>query len=319
MKNNKHFKMYNLDLNDLIDGSFFSENYYNSPFSEFNKENFVNEEDYELISEEKNGLYLVNSPHLDPEVKNEIDTNLNKEKIPTPTSKLNLPINAITKNTSENTILPSKPIISKAKEFEINQAKKSQKGRKKMNQPYNTEDAHTKYKTDNIMTKIKRNLNDNFFNNFNLNLSKSKNPNLNKIELKKIDTSVITVTKKEENLKLLDQKVKDILSNKITRKILSLEKDYNKKKIEFILQQNDEEINYQLNLTNREILDIYGNNKKDSPIFKNFKTLEDDLEILKTIHDDNYLKLYEYTVKNFESIINAILPRRRKKKQLMEK
>ena len=159
-----------------------------------------NKEDYELISEERNGLYLVNSPHLDPEVKNEIDTNLNKEKIPTPTSKLNLPINAITKNTSENTILPSKPIISKAKEFEINQAKKSQKGRKKMNQPYNTENAHTKYKTDNIMTKVERNLNDNFFNNFNLNLSKSKNPNLNKIELKKIDTSVITVTKKEENL-----------------------------------------------------------------------------------------------------------------------
>ena len=155
-------------------------------------------------------------------------------------------------------------------------------------------------------------MNKNEYKHINLKLSKSQNPKLNKIQLVKIDTSIITVSKKEDNLELLNKKMKDILSNKISSKYLYLEEDYNKKQIEFILKQNDEDINYELNLTYREILDVYSNNKKDNPIFKDFKTLDDDLEELRIVNDQKYLQLYEYTAKNLESIINAIFPRRRR-------
>lgn len=305
--------MYQLELDEIFDEPSFYENNNKILSFELNEENFNDKEDYEITSQEKNNLYFINSPQLAQEINNEIDFNSN-EKIPSPKSKLNLPNNDKTKTTNDNTIFLAKPIISKAKVFEIKKIKKTKLGRKKLNQIYNSKNAHTKYNKDNIITKIKRNINDNFLENLNLNLRKSKNPNLNKIQLVKIDTSVITVSKKEENIDLLDQEIKYTLSNKITPKFLYLEKDYNKKNIEFILQQNDKEINYQLNLTNREILDIYSNNRKVNPNFKNFKTLEDDLEELKTKHDDNYLKLYEYTVKNFESIINKIFPRRKRKK-----
>ena len=290
----------------------YNENKYKILSFELNEENFNDKEDYEITSQEKNNLYFINSPQLAQEINNEIDFNSN-EKIPSPKSKLNLPNNDKTKTTNDNTIFLAKPIISKAKVFEIKKIKKTKLGRKKLNQIYNSKNVHTKYNKDNIITKIKRNINANFLENLNLNLRKSKNPNLNKIQLVKIDTSVITVSKKEKNIDLLDQEIKYTLSSKITPKFLYLEKDYNKKNIEFILQQNDKEINYQLNLTNREILDIYSNNRKVNPNFKNFKTLEDDLEKLKTKHDHNYLKLYEYIVKNFESIINKIVKREKKK------
>ena len=305
--------MYQLELDEIFDQPSFYENNYEIHSFGLNEENFNDKEDYEITSQEKNNLYFINSPQLAQEINNEIDFNSN-EKIPSPKSKLNLPNNDKTKTTNDNTIFLAKPIISKAKVFEIKKIKKTKLGRKKLNQIYNSKNAHTKYNKDNIITKIKRNINANFLENLNLNLRKSKNPNLNKIQLVKIDTSVITVSKKEENIDLLDQEIKYTLSSKITPKFLYLEKDYNKKNIEFILQQNDKEINYQLNLTNREILDIYSNNRKVNPNFKNFKTLEDDLEELKTKHDHNYLKLYEYIVKNFESIINKIFPRRKRKK-----
>ena len=162
---------------------------------------------------------------------------------------------------------------------------------------------------------LKRNYHNNYLKNLNLQLSKSKNPNLNKIELKKIDNSTIIVSKKEENLELLDKKIKDTLSSKISSRYLYLKEDYNKKQIEFIMQQNDKDINYALNLTNREVLDIYCNNKKDNPFFKGFKTLDDDLEKLKNKRNDSsYIKLYKYTAKNFEQIVNDKEPRRKRKK-----
>ena len=105
-------------------------------------------------------------------------------------------------------------------------------------------------------------MNKNEFKHINLKLSKSKIPKLNKIQLVKIDTSIITVSKKQDNLELLNKKMKDILPSKISSKHLYLEEDYNKKQIEFILQQNNEDINYELNITFREILDVIAITKK---------------------------------------------------------
>ena len=297
--------MYTIDLVELNDENYFYNNNYEIPSYDFNEEIYSKKDVYDFIYEEKNNLYNEIPQQSNTHAYDEIYFNFNEKVMsnPTPTKKIDLIKNNVTKTTNDHTFLPIKPILSKAKIFEINKIKKRRQGRKKMNQVYNNEETHTKYGGDNIATKVKRNNFNNYLKHINLKLRKSKNPILNNIELKKIDTSIITVSKKEENLELLDQKIKDTLSNKISRKFLYLEEDYNKKKIEFILQQNDKDINYELNLTNREILDIYCNNKKDNPIFKDFKTLDDDLKELKKENDDKYIKLYEYTAKNFEQII----------------
>ena len=304
--------MYILDLDELNDENYFYNNNYEIPSYEFTEEKCSEKDVFVFTYEEKNNLYNEIPQQSNIQAYNEIHFNFMPN--PSPTKKIDLVKNNITKTTNDHTFLPIKPILSKAKIFKINKIKKSRQGRKKLNQVYNNEETHTKYSGDNIAIKIKRNNYNNYLKHINLKLRKSKNPNLNNIELKKIDTSIITVSKKEENLELLDQKIKDTLSNKISSKYLYLEEDYNKKKIEFILQQNDKDINYELNLTNREILDIYCNNKKDNLIFKDFKTLDDDLKELKKKNDDKYIKLYEYTAKNFEQIINAIFPRRKRKK-----
>ena len=303
--------MFTLDLDEIIPQQYLYDNNNDEMLTyEYNEEIVSDKDDYELTSEEKNKLYFINPPQPKILNKEKNDSNLIEKKNESPLIKLNFPNITKTKTTNDNTFIHPKPVRSKEKIFEIKKLKKL--GRNKKNKISKNERNHNKNKRDNIATKVKRNVNKNEYKHINLKLSKSQNPKLNKIQLVKIDTSIITVSKKEDNLELLNKKMKDILSNKISSKYLYLEEDYNKKQIEFILKQNDEDINYELNLTYREILDVYSNNKKDNPIFKDFKTLDDDLEELRIVNDQKYLQLYEYTAKNLESIINAIFPRRRR-------
>ena len=65
----------------------------------------------------------------------------------------------------------------------------------------------------------------------NYKLSKSKNKNLKSIKLKKIDNSVIIVSKKEENQDLFKTELKDLFSNNISKKYKHDNPDYNKKKL----------------------------------------------------------------------------------------
>jgi hypothetical protein len=308
--------MYELDLDGPIDGNYFDNNNYEIPSFDFKEETHSNKEDYSFILEEKNNLYCLEPQQPIGHAGNEIQFNSNQKRMTDkPAKEMNLIKNSRTKTTNDITLLPNKSLKRKEKIFGIQIVGKNLLGRKRIGQDYSKENIHTKYGDDNIRNKVKRNYHNNYLKNLNLQLSKSKNPNLNKIELKKIDNSTIIVSKKEENLELLDKKIKDTLSSKISSRYLYLKEDYNKKQIEFIMQQNDKDINYALNLTNREVLDIYCNNKKDNPFFKGFKTLDDDLEKLKNKgNDSSYIKLYKYTAKNFEQIVNDKEPRRKRKK-----
>ena len=119
---------------------------------------------------------------------------------------------------------------------------------------------HTKNSKDNMITKIKVCLmnsilvllNNSFnFLNFNINPSQDK-------KFLKIDPKIYTTSKVDENIKMLDLKVKDILSNNICDKITTVDKNHNKNLIDKIYrEQKENNIINILNLTFREFLDLF--------------------------------------------------------------
>ena len=123
---------------------------------------------------------------------------------------------------------------------------------------------HTKSKEDNMMAKTKNYifngtldlLNNSFIYTTPKLLKPSKNDYEN--EFLKIDSKITHSIKKENNLSLLDMKLKNLLSNEISSKYTTIDKDHNKKLIEKIYEEKKETniINI-LELTFREVLDIF--------------------------------------------------------------
>ena len=146
-----------------------------------------------------------------------------------------------------------------------------------------------------------------------------KNYKLKGIKLHKNNNSIIIASKKEENLYLLDLPIKEILSNKLSNKYIYLHEDYNKDKINYILRQNDIELNDVLNKTFREMLYLYcQDNANDTTIFKDFKRLNDDLETFikeneDEDEDEDYINEYKKITLEFEDVINSIFPRKKRK------
>ena len=224
-----------------------------------------------------------------------------------------------TKTTAEKTILP---IIHKKKDkiFEIKKEKKSLLGRKRKNQlpNNNNNDAsdfnnvHTKNRKDDIFTKLKRNSYNNSSKCLNHLLKKSKNKNLNTIQLKKIDNSILIVSKKEENLDLLKTKLKDLFSNNISIKYKYIDIEYNKKAIKYILKQNDKEINHVLEKAFGDMMEIYVDKNKET--IDGFTKLKDDKKFFEKNNDVEYIKLFKDFASKFEEKINNISPRRKRTK-----
>ena len=146
-------------------------------------------------------------------------------------------------------------------------------------------------------------------------LKESQNPNLKSLELLKVKSSVINVHKKEDFLALLDTKTKDIFSNEVSKKYLESKKDNNKIAISIILEQNDETLNYSLNLTFEDMLHIYVSKNRNA-IFKDFPYIEQDMEIMKAKgHDDNYVNMYKYYAEHFREKIEEIDGRERRRRE----
>ena len=144
-------------------------------------------------------------------------------------------------------------------------------------------------------------------------LKESQNPNLKSLKLLRANSSFINVHKKEDFLALLDTKTKDIFSNEVSKKFFK--KDYNKITISKILEQNDETLNYSLNLTVEDILHIYVSKNRNA-IFKDFPYIEQDMEIMKENgHDDNYVNKYKYYADHFREMIEKIYGRERRRRR----
>ena len=202
--------------------------------------------------------------------------------------------------------------------------KKNNIGRKKKND--NSKSNHNKYIPDNIVKKIKNRISDfliEFTNNLinsiynineinkillNLNLHKFKLKNQKKI-IKKIEHKFsANLTKKEDNLKLLNSTLKEYLSNKISTKYVNykenqneliisklLEDDKNKDIFKFVFQELKIEDWLQIYTHQKNIDDYiyrYDLSKEKNKIKKSIVGIDEYLKKLITLENENDGKLY---------------------------
>ena len=292
------------------DNSFLYENEYNNGSFVFNNLDYIN---YEL-SNDKN-LFFADF-HV-PMTQNE-NAQQNEESL---TSDVNNKINhdkvEFTKRSTISKTDNRLECLIKKKEkiFDIKKIKRL--GRHKKQQIYNNnESTHTKDKSDNIKTKVKRNVRINIEDLVNIALSKSNNKKLNGIRLKKSKNPLVIAYKKEENEKLLKMSVEELLSSEISDKFKTLPKDYNKKQIEKIKKENDEELNSILKKKFLEMIELYTNKIREDNIFKYFRRIDKDLEEFRNEGvDEEYIKLYTSIANEFEDNIKRIFPREKRKKK----
>ena len=204
----------------------------------------------------------------------------------------------------------------KEKIYKIVKCKKKA-GRNKKDKKYNKENQHNKFETNNVMTKVKRNVSNNTRDLANKLLKESENPRLKNIRLCKIDKSIIEVCKKEKNLALLKTELKDLLSSKPSIKYKHYDENYNKKQIDKILKENDPKLNELLNKTVEDMVNIYVQKNVENNMYKYFRRIEDDkIDLLELYEDDGneYYHIYEYVAKNLKTIISKRNSRESRKK-----
>ena len=224
----------------------------------------------------------------------------------------------LTKNNNIRRINKNQDNIIKKEE------KKNSIGRKKKND--NSKSNHNKYIPDNIVKKIKNRISDfliEFINNLinsiyntneinkillNLNLHKFELKNQKKI-IKKIEHKFsANLTKKEDNLKLLNSTLKEYLSNKISTKYVNykenqneliisklLEDDKNKDIFEFVFQELKIEDWLQIYTYQKNIDDYiyrYDLSKEKDKIKKSIVGIDEYLKKLITLENENDNKLY---------------------------
>jgi hypothetical protein len=168
---------------------------------------------------------------------------------------------------------------------------------------------HDKFKEDNIIKKIKTSFIKKTMNYIN----KENEIYLNKHKIKKIEKlinrippTISTSIKKENNLKWFDSKLKDIFSDKISRKYSKYPDDYNKNQIEKIYKEN--EAKNVISILDKKFRDMYNIYSKDIKL-EGFLTLEDDLKKERKLMEkrgeeaiDDYLEKYQNVAQNLEKI-----------------
>ena len=263
-------------------------------------------------------------------IKNEIFPKFKNKNIFDKIFITNPKILALEENMSDNMFLQKK---RRNKNLSHTNEPKKKLGRKKNDDTLGKINSkHNKYSQDNIIKKIKSKLLHflvEFLNNLlNSILKKNKinsyikivkNIEDNKIPknvglIKDLDyKNVIDRVKKEKNLEFFDMKLKDFLSSEISSKYKTLQKDSNKRIIEEILKEENENeiINFVFNLTFRQWLDSflykkeikdYKNldNEKINIINYHFKRVDDLLIEIYREFNTNYLSCYIFYLFNIE-------------------
>ena len=203
----------------------------------------------------------------------------------------------LTKNNNIRRINKNQDNIIKKEE------KKNSIGRKKKND--NSKSNHNKYIPDNIVKKIKNRISDfliEFINNLinsiynineinkillNLNLHKFKLKNQKKI-IKKIEHKFsANLTKKEDNLKLLNSTLKEYLSNKISTKYVNYKENQNELIISKLLKDDENKDIFEFvfhELKIEDWLQIYTHQKNiDDYIYRYDLSKEKEIKIKKSI------------------------------------
>ena len=175
---------------------------------------------------------------------------------------------------------------------------------------------HDKYKTDNIMKKIKVHCFKYVVINANLIIKNNKLPK-KKYNLKKLSYSHINVTNREKNLELFNMKLQDLLSLDISAKY-KCKSDKNKDIIKKLLKnENNKAINYFLNLSFKEWIYYFRKNMElniEGIIIK-FEGYNELIEkIKKDNQEENYIKVFEECFSNIVDWYTEKTPRKAKKR-----
>lgn len=179
--------------------------------------------------------------------------------------------------------------------------------------------SHSKICTDNIMKKVKCKYFEYSIKTVNILIEKYKTNKNKKYILLKLDYKLyIDQLNKEVDLNLLKMALKIFLSLDISRKYKDHSKDENKKTIEELLndEKNNETINYIMNLTFMQWIDMF-RNKEEKNINGNIVKFEGIDEVIKTIKNKNkeedYLSNFIYALYNYENWFNNKVGRKKRR------
>jgi len=178
-----------------------------------------------------------------------------------------------------------------------------------------TKGDHTKYSTDNIERKVKvcfygstKDYANELIKEF-----QSQNGNGTYCLLNDIDSKIKKQSLQKENLKLLENTVRDMLSANISSKFSTFPPNYNKKLIDNIYREG--KATEVISFLNTKVLFLYNQFINDDKKNGKFKTLAYHIESLKEKDDENYLEAVVLTAKNFVETTKNKRPREKKKKK----
>jgi len=179
-------------------------------------------------------------------------------------------------------------IIQRKQIFNIEKSKK--RGRRKFGTNISSKIKHGKNSTDLIKQKIKRRFIEsvkkyinNLYNRY-FNLKKRRTDNF----IKKIKTNFTSLLAENKNLEYFSMTLRELLSSDLSGKYTKMDKKYNKKKIDILIQKNKvKEIIKLLNKTLKEVYEIYINN--EIPEF----SLVHDLNIIEKKFGKYYMNRYK--------------------------
>jgi hypothetical protein len=225
-------------------------------------------------------------------------------------------------NNEQNEIGINKSNTSTSNENDVKEQKKNKifvkLGRKKKGEIFDKEKVHSKESKDNISIKFKRLFLKNLIKFLNNKLEKSRNLKLNLLRFKFLNSGYIKSLKKDLNLEMLDSPAFAVLSQDIAKKYKNFDKDYNKKIIKLIYEENEKSLMIILNQSIRKLMKIFCNNKKEEGLFKEYKRLDEYIEnFIKNLSENekdkkDYFNQLKYAGINFEEGLKSIFGRNRK-------
>ena len=170
---------------------------------------------------------------------------------------------------------------------------------------------HDKYKRDNIIRRFKVHLMKSIYEYINSLFLFNKNGKNQKRTLKKLCSLDTKSISKRDNIKWLNSTIRNVFSKNITSRLSKYNKDYNKKLIGLIYEQNIElDVISLLNKTIREMWLVYINDDSDKS-YNGFSTLKDDITQLKEMGEpESYIKHYISIATRFEDIFDEIISRK---------
>lgn len=304
----------------------------NFDISNFN--NFTNQNQLKFLDYNNSSLnnnYLLNpSLNNNINIEKEIDNLINQSKsiisdgktyyldlpsIPSiNTSNNNIKINNQELFFKENTSFQNSDI-----QKPINAIKPYKKPTGRIKKEDKKDGKHNKYSDDNVRKKVKHIILKTIMKFLNMKIKAIYNNNIGNNILKKELLTLNKIPKFESSIEynklLLNKTIKEIFSENISSKFTNYQKDFNKKLIEKLINEEDKEKReYFKALFNLTLLDCLRHFNKDK-YFKELDGMECIDDVLEEFNNDKeYKKILHYNIQNFDIIINNKRSRNSKKK-----